>query len=139
MRSRRSLLLVEPQQETVQAWVEALEQAGYECDQVPGAVAAQEYLALRHYDLVLVNEQLADRDGLELVRQLREQDILSDTGQLLPLLVLTSNPQVARARLPGHLPRQQLQWLARACTASQLVAAVAALLGEAAAAKPVAH
>ena len=140
VRQRHCLLLVEPQAEAGQEWVAALEQEGYECDWVPGALAAQEYLALRHYDLVLVNEQLADMDGLELVRQLREQDILGDTGQLRSLLVLSAQPQLARARLPGHLPRQQLYWLARASTRAQLLAAVAAALDEAVAAtKPLAY
>ncbi|HEX6579522.1 MAG TPA: response regulator transcription factor [Actinomycetota bacterium] len=70
---------------TVRAVLEhTLTSAGYDIDLVPGISDARQLLAEGHYDLVLLDLNLPDGNGLDLLRDLRE-----DLGTSVPVLVLS--------------------------------------------------
>jgi two-component system phosphate regulon response regulator PhoB len=61
-----------------------LRSAGYDVDLVPGISDARQLLAESHYDLVLLDLNLPDGNGLDLLR-----DIRKDLGIGVPVLVLS--------------------------------------------------
>ncbi len=61
-----------------------LKSAGYDIDLVPGISDARQLLAEGHYDLVLLDLNLPDGNGLDLLRDLRK-----DLGTGVPVLVLS--------------------------------------------------
>jgi two-component system response regulator QseB len=66
-----------------------LRQDGHAADWVQDAAAAEHALRLEHFDLVVLDLGLPDRDGLALLRDLRSD------GICLPVLVLTARDSVA--------------------------------------------
>jgi two-component system phosphate regulon response regulator PhoB len=61
-----------------------LKSAGYDVDLVPGISDARQLLADGHYELVLLDLNLPDGNGLDLLR-----DIRKDLGPGVPVLVLS--------------------------------------------------
>ena len=61
-----------------------LKSAGYDVDLVPGISEARQLLAEGQYDLVLLDLNLPDGNGLDLLR-----DIRNDLGTGVPVLVLS--------------------------------------------------
>jgi two-component system, OmpR family, phosphate regulon response regulator PhoB len=61
-----------------------LKSAGYDIDLVPGISDARQLLAEGHYDLVLLDLNLPDGNGLDLLRDLRK-----DPGTGVSVLVLS--------------------------------------------------
>jgi two-component system phosphate regulon response regulator PhoB len=61
-----------------------LKSAGYDIDLVPGISDARQLLAEGRYDLVLLDLNLPDGNGLDLLRDLRK-----DLGTGVPVLVLS--------------------------------------------------
>lgn len=66
-----------------------LARAGLDTDSVGTAAAAAQALADHHYDAVILDLGLPDRDGLQLLKDLRRQH------NSVPVLILTSRVQVA--------------------------------------------
>ena len=74
---------------------EVLRQAGYEYDLAANGIEALQAVTEHRYDLVLMDCQMPEMDGLEATRQIRklEEDgqVLTPNGQRLPILALTAN------------------------------------------------
>src|SRR3954452_16573743 len=78
------ILLVEDEAEMAGLLKSALEKHGMLLDAVPSLAIAGEALHQPHYDLVLLDRQLPDGDGIEVVEMMR-------TRQLeLPVILLTA-------------------------------------------------
>src|SRR2546430_456453 len=85
-----TILVVEDHQPTRTFLADNLAADGYELIEAESAAEAQYLMETRFPDLAIVDLGLPDRDGLELLRQVRESDRVA--GRLdpdLPLLVLT--------------------------------------------------
>jgi DNA-binding response OmpR family regulator len=85
-----TILLVEDDRATRTFLADNLSADGYELLEADGADDAQRLVETRFPDLAIIDLGLPDRDGLELIRQIREADRIA--GRLdpdLPLLVLS--------------------------------------------------
>ncbi|MDE2453565.1 MAG: response regulator transcription factor [Burkholderiales bacterium] len=78
------VLLVEDDAMIAEALQGALKDASCAVDRVADGVAAIDALAGQHYDLMLLDLGLPRRDGVEVLRRLRER------GSALPVLVITA-------------------------------------------------
>ena len=65
-----------------------LRQDGYAADWISNAADAEHALAFEHFDLMILDLGLPDRDGVSLLRDLRRQDLR------FPVLVLTARDEV---------------------------------------------
>ncbi len=86
-----TVLVVEDDQ--VNQWViqEILEHEGYAVVNVSNGTAALQEIEIRYFDLVLLDLQLPDMSGYEVVRKIRENESKRDPGerQSLPIIALT--------------------------------------------------
>lgn len=78
------ILIVEDDRQIAENLYEYLEQRGHQCDYAETRQGAGRLLDNGAFDVLLLDRQLPDGDGLELVRNLRA------TGASLPVLVLTA-------------------------------------------------
>lgn len=130
-RPHRRILIVEDDASIALVWASLLQDAGYECDLASTGKIAEEYLALRHYDLMTLDLQLPDKDGMDLVRQLREQEFLRDPPIThLPILVVSVVVDTGRLQYSPHLPTTAIRWLQKPLNNSDLLSNVAELLAE---------
>jgi len=114
------ILLVEDHQRLASLICRGLEDAHIDADSVGTAQTAMEALDLRSYDAMILDLGLPDRDGLTLLKELREM------GMSLPVLILTSRIQVSD-RVKG-LNSGADDYLTKPFDMEELVARVHALL-----------
>lgn len=80
-----------------------LERLGYRVDSVETGKAALEALARRRYDLVLMDVEMPEMDGLEATRRIRagEQGVLDPTVPIVGLSAFSQGEMADRCRLCG--------------------------------------
>jgi Amt family ammonium transporter len=79
--------------------VELLKQCGCTCDLAANGHEALEAVQHRRYDLVLMDCQMPEMDGLTAAREIRRREALQETSSHLPIVALTANAlQGDRAR-----------------------------------------
>lgn len=88
------LLVVEDDQELASALSAAFAAAGMAAEFCASVEAAQQFVELYHFDVLVVDRSLPDADGLDLVQSLRR------SGNQIPTIVLTAQTQ-AMARVEG--------------------------------------
>jgi DNA-binding response OmpR family regulator len=120
------LLVVEDEEDLVDAVRLGLERAGYAVDTALSAAAATEKLHVHPYDLMLLDLSLPDGDGFELCRTLRRGELGGGSGAGLRILMLT-----ARARLEDRvhgLDEGADDYLVKPFALPELLARIRALL-----------
>ena len=123
------VLVVEDDASIATVWVSLLQNSGYECDLAPNGKIAQEYLALREYDLMTVDLQLPDMDGLDIVCQKRQQELLQEAPvKHMPVLIVSVMVDAGRQRYPQELPSAGIRWLQKPLNNHQLLDNVEQLL-----------
>lgn len=83
------ILIVEDDQQLGKGLKAGLAQDGYAVDWVQDGVAAEHALRIEHFDLVVLDLGLPGRDGLTLLKLLRQE------GFCVPVLILTARDTVA--------------------------------------------
>jgi DNA-binding response OmpR family regulator len=122
-----TLLLVEDDPATRRFLADNLSADGYELLEADGADDAHRLMETRFPDLAIVDLGLPDRDGLELIRQIREADRIA--GRLdpdLPLLVVSG--RVGELDRLRGFERGCDDYVAKPFSYSELRARIAALL-----------
>ncbi len=82
------ILLIEDQPMIAEAVVVALKDAAYAVDWVRDGIAAEAALAQPEYQAVLLDLGLPRRDGLEVLRELRQQ------GHTVPVIIITARDAI---------------------------------------------
>ncbi len=82
------ILIVEDDKALGEAIARSLAHAGYATDWIGSAIGALHALSLEHFDAMVLDLGLPDRDGYEVIHHLRQR------GYLLPVLVLTARDGV---------------------------------------------
>ena len=114
------ILIVEDNAELAQLIIKGLRSAGYVADETSTAGQARTALAGTHYAAVILDLGLPDGDGLEILRELREQKAP------VPVLVLTARGGV-QDRVAG-LRSGADDYLVKPFAFEELVARIEALL-----------
>lgn len=83
------LLIVEDEKILCDTIAKSLRQSGYEVDTCYNGRHAKDILEVEHYDLVVLDLNLPDMDGMEVLRSLRAAD--EETG----VLILSARSQIA--------------------------------------------
>ncbi len=82
------ILLIEDEQKVARALEEGLTHEGYQVDVAFSGEEGFYLLNIRHYDLLLLDLMLPGRDGLEILKTIRQR------GMNLPVLILTARDTV---------------------------------------------
>ncbi len=103
------VLLVEDNLFNQQVGVYLLERQGHEVEVAGSGAEALAQLGKQTYDLVLMDVQMPERDGLETTRAIREQE--AATGRRIPIVALTAyaspsdRQRCLQAGMDGHLTK----------------------------------
>ncbi len=114
------LLVVEDEPDLLDLMGRALERGGFAVDVAPDLRRAGEFLAVARYDVMILDLNLPDGDGLVLLRQVRAR------GSKLPVLVLTARDAV-EDRVTG-LDTGADDYLVKPFHMPELIARIRALL-----------
>jgi DNA-binding NtrC family response regulator len=83
MEPRGSILLVDDEEKILKALGRALRDEGHEVVAAAGAREAQKLLATRPFDLLVVDNRMPDKTGLELIRELVSSTAESERPQII--------------------------------------------------------
>ncbi|ONK09399.1 response regulator transcription factor [Streptomyces sp. MP131-18] len=89
------VLVVEDQEDLVNALRSGLVRAGYAVDTAFTGAAAEEKLAVTAYDVMILDIALPDADGLSLCGAVRRGELLCAAGPALRILMLTARTGLA--------------------------------------------
>ncbi|MGH9362750.1 MAG: response regulator, partial [Thermoanaerobaculia bacterium] len=103
----RRVLLAEDNEVNQKVAVHVLSRQGYEVDVVETGVKAVEAVARKDYDLVLMDMQMPEMDGVEATVEIRRRE--ASSGKRIPILAMTANAmeadrrRCAAAGMDGHI------------------------------------
>ena len=116
----RNILIVEDEQDTAEAISRLLETAGFTTQTVDAGLAALKELQESPPDLVLLNTNLPDMDGVELLQKVRERS-------QLPMIAVSADPDDKAAKVRA-LEAGADDIVARHAPPEELVARIGAIL-----------
>lgn len=109
------ILVVEDDPVSARLLQRLLEQGGYDTDRAASAAEALGMLEQRYYDAMTLDLMLPDRDGLDLLRDIRAD---ADTADL-PVIVVSASADQAREHLTGDAAHV-VDWLNKPLSAHTL-------------------
>lgn len=126
-----TLLLMEPDRLLADTYAQALKQAGHQVVWQTDAQAALADLDAQPIDLVILELQLANHNGVELLHEIRSYPDWDQIPVLLHTMVAQSHPGLGRAFWPqlgiaGYLYKPQTNLVKLAQTVDRLLAPIVA-------------
>lgn len=109
------ILVVEDDAVSARLLQRLLEQGGYDTDRAASAAEALSMLQQRYYDAMTLDLMLPDRDGLDLLRDIRAD---ADTADL-PVIVVSASADQAREHITGDAAHV-VDWLNKPLNAAAL-------------------
>jgi len=122
------LLVVEDDESISNLWQALLTRAGYTVDAVATGASALEHLALRSYHLLILDLDLPDLSGLDLLRQVRESESPFDRDDSVPIMVISGAMEAGRSECPPELAKRALYWYQKPLKTGEFLAAVEGIL-----------
>lgn len=109
--NKAHLLVVEGDQAIPETRIAPLLSQHYDVDVAATGQAALELLQLRDYDLMTLDLNLPDMDGLSLVRQVRASGLLrADGASLLPIVIVNGDLELARGQFTAAGLEKGVHW-----------------------------
>ncbi len=71
--------------------LKVLEKLGYHADVAANGLEALKALEMIHYDMVLMDVQMPEMDGLEATREIRKREKLTDRSKHIPIIAMTAH------------------------------------------------
>ncbi len=122
-KTKPHLLIVEDDLETAEVLATALGAQGLDVDRANNGQAALEHLQLRDYDLITLDLNLPDMHGIDIVEQLRQQEVHQQSKKM-PIIIITGSVDEGKQRLAGLDNRTSIYWLQKPLVNGELKAVV---------------
>ena len=120
-KNKLHLLIVEDDAETAEVLAAAVTAQEYDVDCAATGQSALEHLQLRDYDLVMLDLQLPDMNGIAIVEQIRQQESWQNKGATkMPIIIITGAMDDGKKRLPAEFSRERVFWLQKPLVNGQL-------------------
>jgi len=128
-KNKPHLLVIEDDAATAEILVAALAAQNYEIDRVATGQSALEHLQLRSYDLITLDLQLPDMNGIAIVEHIRQQEAHQQNNmKKLPIIIITAAVDEGKKRLPSRVSRDGIFWLQKPLVNGQLESVIAQAL-----------
>lgn len=125
------VLVIEAETEAADMLVGALSAQEYDVDCAATGQAALEHWQLRDYDLITLDGQLPDMDGIAIVEYIRERESYQPEGKKkLPIIIVADALDDTKQRLSSLAALDGIFWLQKPLLKSQLDTVVAQALAE---------
>ncbi len=130
-KTKPHLLVVEDDAETAEVLVTALAAQEYDVDCAVTGQSALEHLRLRDYDLITLDLNLPDMNGLTILEKVRQQEFWLPNGmKKLPIIIITGAIDEGKKRLPSLASREGVFWLQKPLANGQLEAVISQALAK---------
>ncbi len=130
-KNKPHLLIVEDDAETAEVLATALMAQDYDVDCAITGQSALEHLQLRDYDLITLDLQLPDLNGIAIVEQIRQQELWQNKGATkMPIVIITGAMDDGKKRLPAQISRERVFWLQKPLVNGQLEHLISQVLGQ---------
>ncbi|MDF3014425.1 MAG: domain S-box protein, partial [Cellvibrio sp.] len=124
-KTKPHLLVVEDDAETAEVLATWLAAQEYNVDCAATGQSALEHLQLRDYDLITLDLNLPDMNGIAIVEQIREWESWQREGKKkLPIIIITGAIDEGKKRLPSAVAREGIFWLQKPLANGQLEAVI---------------
>lgn len=128
-KTRPHLLVVEDDLETAEVLATTLSSLDYDVDCAATGQSALEHLQLRDYDLVTLDLNLPDMNGIAILEQIRQQESYqSQDNKRLPIIIITGAVDEGKKRLPSLVAHDGVFWLQKPLFNGQLESVIAEAL-----------
>lgn len=98
---RLHILLAEDDEMIQQITSHYLSKIGHDVDVATNGVEAIQKFSLRQYDIILMDIQMPEMDGLEAVRLIRKMEMERGQGTRIPIIAITNSPNEEKCRDAG--------------------------------------
>lgn len=122
-KTKPHLLIVEDDQETAEVLATVLGAQGLDVDRAMNGQTALEQLQLRDYDLVTLDLNLPDMYGIDIVEQLRKQELHQQTRKM-PIIIITGAVDEGKQRLAVLGENKSIYWLQKPLVNGELDAVI---------------
>ncbi len=130
-KNKPHILVVEDDAETAEILATALAAQEYDVDCAATGQSALEHLQLRDYDLITLDLNLPDMNGIAIVEHIRQQESWQLNGEKkLPIIIITGAVDEGKKRLPSLLSRDGVFWLQKPLVNGQLESVIAQALAK---------
>jgi len=118
-KKQTNILLLTTDTPWVPRLIPSLGSVGYFVDQVSNNQEALEYLELRHYHAVILDDAMLGIQTAELLDRIFEIQEANNNASTVPVIVIGEQLEDAKHRLPPHIKHERIVWIAASTCVEQ--------------------